>query len=340
MGNCKSGSDAVNDKSVVAKSGKHQIHINEQGVAEKILVEKIKHKESVMNKESEAKQSEGDISALSLSPSSVSGPDGGELKPEKKVTFLIANAASFFSDITEYDPNSMPEEVRNYVPTEREFLEAVEQGNVDKVRSLIKANVNINCKKDNENGRTAVHLAAENDDLRMIEVLLELGADVNSRDNSKETPLFGISEIDTIKYLVSKGADVNSRDAKGQTVFFDAAYEGNKEALEFYYQKFIDVNSRDNEGKTALFEAVLEGELDIIKQLKRYGADFNVVANNGETPIYGAIRSKNIETTKYLIKLGASGKIKNNNGVTPLSLAQSVKVPELVDVLSEFGGGK
>ena len=66
-------------------------------------------------------------------------------------------------------------------------------------------------------GMTAMHYAAQNDDLDGICRLIEWGADVNSRDHRMRTPIHMSASGGKTKatmLLLEMGADMNARDRK------------------------------------------------------------------------------------------------------------------------------
>jgi ankyrin repeat protein len=79
----------------------------------------------------------------------------------------------------------------------------------------------------------------------IAEMLIAAGADVNSADdNNKQTVLHslvggGVSP-DVIKLLIEKGANVNTKDKKGRTALHIAAQSGNMEVVEMLYCGSID----------------------------------------------------------------------------------------------------
>ena len=74
----------------------------------------------------------------------------------------------------------------------------------------------------NVDGKTPVYCAVENWSLRMVQVLVEHGADVNTRDNIGYSLLYATIESDvasqTILYLLKKGADMHVDIGNGKTV--------------------------------------------------------------------------------------------------------------------------
>jgi ankyrin repeat protein len=68
-------------------------------------------------------------------------------------------------------------------------------------------------------GKTALHYACQNGNLKMAKILIEGGADVNAGDFN--TPIFlcalyGYSEI--FKFLIENGADIHAKNSYGVDV--------------------------------------------------------------------------------------------------------------------------
>ncbi len=93
----------------------------------------------------------------------------------------------------------------------------------------------------------------------MIELLVKSGADIDGRGKDEMTPLmcavlgFINDNYDVVKKMIDLGADLNARDNNGDTPLFMAAY-GNKnpEVIKALLKYGADVNIRDDSGKTAL----------------------------------------------------------------------------------------
>lgn len=103
----------------------------------------------------------------------------------------------------------------------RPFLAAVNAGNRFAAKLLRKLGADTACCDDD--GRNALHLAAEGGRLDLVEfVVEECGIDVNSRDRAGKTAAHYAAdrnrEVDILRYLVDeRGADLTIRDDYGET---------------------------------------------------------------------------------------------------------------------------
>src|SRR5437762_2253717 len=98
-----------------------------------------------------------------------------------------------------------------------EIHDAVREGDLEKVKMLLKANPDLVNAKD-EDGLMPLHCAAEEGSKEMMELLLAYKADVNAEDDEGGTPLHwaadgGHKEI--VELLLAHGADVNAQDDDG-----------------------------------------------------------------------------------------------------------------------------
>ncbi|HEY3837661.1 MAG TPA: ankyrin repeat domain-containing protein [Bryobacteraceae bacterium] len=115
----------------------------------------------------------------------------------------------------------------------------------------------------NRYGRTLLHDAAAHGNLRMVELLLRLGADPNVGMTGGHTPLYCVANEcqaagggDIVRALVRAGAQVNSSSgAKACTPLHLAARRGNTEIAEALIDCGADMNLRDKSGDTPLRRA-------------------------------------------------------------------------------------
>ncbi len=89
----------------------------------------------------------------------------------------------------------------------------------------------------------------------LIQEFLANGADVNSRDEKGETPLFStlgsdlFGGLDTAKLLIANGAEVNARNLLGQTpLHYAIMFSMKTEIVKLLILNGADVNAKDNKG--------------------------------------------------------------------------------------------
>jgi cytohesin len=126
-----------------------------------------------------------------------------------------------------------------------------------------------------------LHATVVTGDIQAIEDLLAKGADVNARDEDGYTALFiaalrGHKEV--VELLLAKGADINARldvDARGAggwTSLHAAARHDRKSVAQLLIAKGADVNAKTEKGQTALSLAKENGHTKIVELLIKHGA--------------------------------------------------------------------
>ena len=81
----------------------------------------------------------------------------------------------------------------------------------------------------NKNGHTALHFAAYRGFTNIVEILLNRGIDIISKDNDGDTALHLAAQeghINIVEMLLNRGIDINSKDNHGYTALHWAAQEG------------------------------------------------------------------------------------------------------------------
>jgi ankyrin repeat protein len=118
-------------------------------------------------------------------------------------------------------------------------------------------------------GATPLFLAAEVNNLDVIKVLVEAGADPLLASERGTTPLImaagggtdvqreraleeRATAIETTKFLVEHGADVNAAGQYGWTALHAAAYQGMNDVIEYLVSKGAKIDQKDEFGQTAL----------------------------------------------------------------------------------------
>ncbi|WP_422137647.1 ankyrin repeat domain-containing protein [Endozoicomonas sp. ALC020] len=132
--------------------------------------------------------------------------------------------------------------------------EAVLANSYSVVRFLLRVRlIEINAKDDQ--GNTSLHYAIQNNDIKMIAILLSKGADINIMNRLGYTPLHFAVQLENqeaIKLLIQKCANLNIRDNKGQTPLHVALRVGNQEAIKSLIQEGANLQLTDNNNESVL----------------------------------------------------------------------------------------
>ena len=152
-----------------------------------------------------------------------------------------------------------------------DFLQAIENGDVPKVREFISAGVDINAEDDN--GDTALLTASWSGNKEIVELLLANGADVNyETDAYFYTALMrasGQRHAEIVRLLLNYGANVNAEDDWQLTSLMRAAESGHFEVVRLLLERGADASLRDDRGKTALELAEESGHFEVAEFIRR-----------------------------------------------------------------------
>jgi uncharacterized protein len=129
-----------------------------------------------------------------------------------------------------------------------------------------------------------------------VRLLLDAGADIETRDEEGSTPLMRAAtyaQTETFKLLLERGAKINVRDKGGRTLLIAAAcdcaiatMDSTYEIMKLLLEKGVNVNARDHDGQTALMLAA--GSPDgspSVKLLLDHGANPMARDNSGRTAL-------------------------------------------------------
>ena len=158
-----------------------------------------------------------------------------------------------------------------------------------------------------QNRYTIVMAAAEAGSDECLDVLLDAGADANTRNQLGETALLLASRYGyekCVSSLVRAGADVNATDHFSTTSLMNTAVEGHAKCTRELIAAGANMNMADHLGYTALIFSAQNGFSECVDELLKAGADLNASSKGGQSALSGAARC-NVKCVDLLIKAGA-----------------------------------
>lgn len=112
-------------------------------------------------------------------------------------------------------------------PSPEVLIQAALKGDIDGVDAAIAARANVNAKRNDSEGWTALMAAVKGDHLDCVNALIAAGADVNAIDNRGGTALIAAAHNETAgcaKALLAAGANANARNKIGMTALATAQF--------------------------------------------------------------------------------------------------------------------
>lgn len=225
---------------------------------------------------------------------------------------------------------------------------AVRQNHYEVVEAMLRKGVNVNLTEDKPSvaGTTFLHIACEHGYPRLVEMLMDAGADDTLKNEQEETPAHiavskkigykKISDEERVQMLRAlKNIDIPGRN--GVTPLMLAQDYSTNVTLALtpvLIEKGADVNRADNNGNTALMlHTYWHCYKDVVKAMVKGGYDINARNREGDTVLHYVLKDKSSEMAVYLIKKGADVNIANEKGVTPLQLAVENGLDEVLDFM-------
>lgn len=251
-----------------------------------------------------------------------------------EIATLIGAAGLCFGVIRPFVTRPSPAPRLSSVELNTKLMQTLKicRGDVDfeVVRTLLKQGASPNSTNAGNDSMTALIVAAGKGQPGIVKLLLDSGAEVNSKakllvkgDNNSFV-LDGVTALSTaalsgnapvLKMLIDHGADVHALDSRGQSIMLWAR---SNEVVQILLDQGLDINSRDVDGFTLLIlssTAFAEGDPHRFAASRALGSG--------------------IPDVSFLLERGADPNVKAKSGVTPLNASQGR--PELVELLKKAG---
>lgn len=221
---------------------------------------------------------------------------------------------------------------------DQKLLEAVEHGNLEEVKRLISAGVNLSVGYDPYQDRyvqTPLIIAAEKGHLEIMQLLIESGS-----TNNYKNFIYFISKdhIDIVRQIIEKeGSGMINNKGEIYTTMYGytppITYASTSEMIALLVKHGADINANiletfddvDEYSYPALINAVKRGSVNSIKALLKNGAKVDAKDSTGNTALMEIVSLYGeypyAEIIKVLADNGADVNIKSEGGTTALERA-------------------
>lgn len=215
----------------------------------------------------------------------------------------------------------------------QQFFQAIVQGDVAKVKELLKIDPQLAQAKDRR-GVSAVLKATYYSKKEVAEVLLATGIELNIFEAA------ATGQTDRVRALLKQDSSlVNAFAPDGFFPLGLATFFGHPKTVEVLLAAGANVNAvtRESMKVTPLHSAVAARQLGIGRLLIARGAKSNVQSEGGFAPLHEVAANGDLEFAKLLLENGADINLKSDDGKTPLALAISKNQTVMEKFLREQG---
>lgn len=208
----------------------------------------------------------------------------------------------------------------------KNFYAVSRTGDVEKVLGLLARGFDPNFKYEENNGETALHVAAQHGKLVVVHLLVQAGAELDVLNDEHATPLMLAiknKHYAIVRYLVAAGASIDIRGEDGMTPLHIAAKEGFVEAVHLFVSDLphVDVNVQDDGGWTPLVWATEHRRFDVVKLLMAKGADYNIQDEEENIALHWGAYAGDAHICQLFLDAGTDINAVNQHGDTPLHIA-------------------
>ena len=229
-------------------------------------------------------------------------------------------------------------------------LSAVRDGDNDNLTMLALGNKNIkiasflidhkinDVNDTNKENQTVLMIAvALTKDPAIVQRLIDMGARVNDKDNTKCSALMMTDNAQIAESLIKAGADIEAKDDRNCTPLMHSACAGYTSVVKVLVNYGANLNTTAKEGYTPLMIAIVNEHTDTAKILIDSGANVNAKSSKGFTALMFAVKTRNINAVNILIRDKADINAENEQGLDALALSFFESTTDISEALLNAG---
>ncbi|KAJ6247948.1 ankyrin repeat-containing protein [Anaeramoeba flamelloides] len=218
---------------------------------------------------------------------------------------------------------------------------ALNNGDIPLLELLIERKISLDL--TDSYGRTILHMAVMKNEIKIVTKLLNSAVNPNIQDKFLNTSLHKAvtsGSLELTNLLLNNNADPNIANIEKQTPLHLAITNKTSELVKLLLKFHADPNKKTEKGFTCLHLAVLSDNLEIIKLLKSNCNQLivNDLAKSGFCPLHDVILQKDLEILDYFIKeLKCDINITTIEGQTVMHIACKSALLQIIENLIENG---
>ena len=201
---------------------------------------------------------------------------------------------------------------------------AASEGHLEAVKYLIDQGTSFDI--NSETGASSVFAAIDSGHTEVVKYLLSLVAQAELKGSSQvHNALFAAArhgDYAASGILLDKGADPNSKNGDQSTPLHVAAQYGYLNVAKQLLLKNADVFAKDEARRTPLHIAVAAGSAAVTRSLLEHRSEVNVKDLYGDTPFHTAFRAGKLDIFKCLVEFSAKLQLSNDDFIRSTVLDQ------------------